>query len=990
MSLSKQNIEVNLSLGLDTKTDKKHVMPGKLTVARNAVYRKDKQLEKRPGNDALSNLDIDGNELGIGSGLAVFNDELLQYNSQSVYSYSSSLDRWVNKGDAISAIVTTNQIINNTAAQTQVDSAIVNNIGVYAWEDSRGGVRASIIDESSNVPLLADVVLDASGTRPRCLAFRGFIFTFYVNGGNLYVRRLDPRNPTAFDTAYLVSSTINSATPIYDVYAYQDLRIMYVHAVNGASQAKVGWLDETPYNILAFTFLSVNSTKAIGIVLGPSNQFYVLCSGAGFYCAILGNTGAVIYAPFFVDGGALTDIESVTGYALDDNTGINIYYGRTSGLIIYTANILVNGTAPTFNVVFTFNCSLYSKVFNFVDHNGVSNFYFAVYHNSSTQGTYFITRTDGLIVAKQLSATAGGNSRKAFLANVNNANDIYTYGILKKNKIISENGTLYSPTGVSKTSIDFSNEDLFTTAQLGNNLLIVGGILNMYDGQSVVEHGFLLYPEIATNQDVAGVLADGTYGVIVVYEWTDAFGQLHRSSPSVAEVVVISGGSGIASIEVIYTNLFFTAKKGDRTAVSIAVYCTEKNGTIFYRASSLSSPIYNDPTAFQHTYNITDVSSITSNEILYTTGGILPNIAAPSCSVIEVFQDRVWLGGLEEKDLVWYSKNNPANSPVQFSDQFTLPIESFRGKVNAFSVLGDKFLFIKKDKVYFTYGDGPNDTNTLGSFAQITNTNIDIGTTSAKSVVSLPTGLMLKTNKGYYSIDGNFNTAYLGAPVEDYNDLITTAGVQLSDYSEVRYTTSNGDLLVYNYFYDRWSTFYSMQANDSILYGSTYTVLRTDGQIFQENQEIYKDNLAAYTMELVTGWFAFAGVTGYKRVYRLTFLGEYKSKHQLRISVGYNYNNTWMHSAIFNPDTALPVSLYGQDSPYGEAGTVYGGPENTYLVDVRTVIQKCTSIRFKIEELVTSATTGTQQSLTISDIALLVGVKPGAARLKAAQQVALS
>jgi hypothetical protein len=995
MSLKKVNFEINLAEGLDTKTDKKHLVPGKLTRLSDAVYTKHKRIDKRFGYDVLPNEDLNSNILGIGTDLSTFNEELLQYNSQRLYSYSHNIGKMIDKGPVVSTIITTKQIMNNTATQTQSDSAIINGIGVYAWEDSRGGVRCSVYDENSGMPLLADIVLDSSASYVRCLAFNEYLFVFYYKSGSLYVRRLNPIMPTAFDTAYLISSTVNTTNPTYDVMNIMDSRIAFAHNIQGSSAILLGFLNNSPF-LIQSTTIAEAGTNSIGLVLGPSNTVYLFYQNStngvrGTITDIMGNS---LHAPFTVESITSPAVVNITGYALSNGSGVQVFYEKFNSStfleLVRTATVSTTGTISVAPADFMRSVGLISKAFTYTDMNGNSNSYVGVCHSSPLQSTYFVIRADGLIIGKQQYTNAGGLTSVPILSNVNmETYSIFSYSFLKTYKIVSQSGIIFTPTGVAKTKIDFTNENVFTCRQLGNNLLIVGGILNMYDGQSVVEHGFLLYPENNTVTAVAGgSLTNGTYGVVFVYEWTDAYGQIHRSQPSVPILVTTSGSNN--SISVVAQSLSLTAKKGSRSPISIVGYVTLANGTIFYRFTSVTSPTFNDPTVDTIILPTITTNVLTSNEILYTAGGVLPNVPAPASSVIEVFQNRIWLGNLEDPDMIWFSKENQANFPVEFNDTFNKSIESYRGDVNAFGVLDDKILLIKRDKVYFTYGDGPNNTNTLGSFAEIVSTTIDIGTEAAKSVVAIPQGILLKTQKGYWGIDGTLTPYYIGDAVEDFNNLSVSSSVLLSDVNEARFTTSDGALLVYNYFFKRWSTFFNLQAFDSILYMNTYTLLRTNGQIFQENKSSFKDNAAGYGMSVETGWISVAGVTGYKRVYRLTFLGDYKSSHQLRISVAYDYSDAYLHSVTFNPDAALGPTQYGSDTPYGNSNNVYGGLANGYLVRVDMLIQKCTAIRFKIEEIVTSATSGSQEGLTISDLGLLIGLKYGSAKVPTLMTTAVS
>lgn len=1105
MALRRRAVSINLASGLDTKTDSKHVVPGSLTVLENGVYRKNNRLDKRSGHSEIPNVDISSNALGVGSGVESFNDELLQYNSQKVYSYSDGAEKWVDKGAAVSAIVQSKQIIKNTATQSQADSAIVNGVGVYAWEDSRGGVRASVIDETTGAALLSDVSLDASATRARCLAFNSYLYVFYYKSSGLYVRRVNPLTPSSFDSAVTVSTTVNSTTPVYDVFSYQNLRMMFAHNVqptaevttitavadvsdsldgktfilqdnagsvafwidvddsgttipaeasaadraveittivtdddaatvggklrtavgadsqfstSGAdetcivtdastgtrgdadastsgftivqtteglgSSIKIGWLDDAPSvqaGVLAPTYVTEAASGCLAIVQGPNQTFYIgYHDGSDVKCTILNNGANELYAPFSLE--TIGSIVNITGYQVDDEDGVQFLYevdaAQDYNQYIKECKANDDGTAGTPSV-FKRSVGLYTKAFTYNDDDGNQNSFVGVVHDSTLQATYFIVRDDGLIVGKQQYSNAGGLTTRPILANVTPTlvDTVFNWAILKKNRITSENATIFTPTGVMKTSIDFSDSNIFVAKQLGNNLLIVGGVLSMYDGESIVEHGFHLYPENVTAAVAGsgGSVPLGTFQIYVIYEWTDQYGQIHRSQPSVASSVTTSAND---IITVTVPTLRLTRKDGtNRTNVSIVVYMTEASGTVPYRITSVSSPTYNDVTTDTVDVVIDDITGLTSNEILYTTGGVLPNVPAPACSVIEVFQNRLWLGGLEEANSVIFSKENKAGEPVEFAEDFTKAVESSNGRVKAFGVIDDKILIMKKDRIYFTFGDGPNNTNTLGGFSEIQTTTADVGTDNAKSIANLPNGLIMKTTKGFYSVDSTLNPQYIGAPVEDYNSLMVTSGSLLADSNEVRFTTSNGDLLIYNYYFGKWSTATGLKASDSVIFGNSHVILKTDGTILKQNDSIYKDSLNSYTLALESGWVSLSGVSDFKRIYELMIVGNYKSTHKLRISIAYDYDDSWIHSGVFDPDTKFPVEYYGSQSPYGEADNLYGGKNISYLVRVKMKRQKCAAFKFKIEELVTTATTGTQQSLTISDIGILVGLKRG-------------
>lgn len=502
MALTKQKIPINLGQGIDTKTDNKHVLPGKLVKLKNGVFKKRGRIDKRNGHDLIPNTTVDGVELGQGDSLAVYRNELLQYNGQSLYSLSSNSDKWVDKGSAVSIVTKTKQIINNTAQQTQVDSAINDGIGVYAWEDSRGGVRASIVDETTGVPILTDVSIDASATRVRCLAFKSYLYVYYYKSGSLYARRINPKAATEFDAAVEISDTVNTSNPTYDILNYADIRMIFAHNVQGASEIKLGFVNEDPAvlaGVLAPKTISEAATDSLALIQGTSQKIIIAYynSTDKLRATIVNNGGTTLVSPATIDS-ISTTVRNITGYVSDTDETTLLY--EIDETLSYNKYVKQNTFDEAGNVgtpaVFKRSVGLWTKCFNYVDSSGASQNFVGVVHDSTFQATYFVIRTDGVIASKQLYSLASGLSLREILCNVSKVGDKYSFSCLKKNRLVSQDDDVYTPTGVSKTTLDFSNNDVFTAAELGNTLHIVGGVLSMYDGESVVEHGFFFTRKI--------------------------------------------------------------------------------------------------------------------------------------------------------------------------------------------------------------------------------------------------------------------------------------------------------------------------------------------------------------------------------------------------------------------------------------------------------------------------------------------------------------
>src|SRR5262249_38477355 len=104
-------------------------------------------------------------------------------------------------------------------------------------------------------------------------------------------------------------------------------------------------------------------------------------------------------------------------------------------------------------------------------------------------------------------------------------------------------------------------------------------------------------------------------------------------------------------------------------------------------------------------------------------------------------------------------------------------------------------------------GDGPDNVGTNGSFAPPRILSDDMGCISPTAIIRTPVGLLVKSERGIYSIGGDLGLGYIGADVEGFNSDTITASVSLPDRHEARFTLASGKTLVFNYLARQWSVF---------------------------------------------------------------------------------------------------------------------------------------------------------------------------------------
>ena len=164
-----------------------------------------------------------------------------------------------------------------------------------------------------------------------------------------------------------------------------------------------------------------------------------------------------------------------------------------------------------------------------------------------------------------------------------------------------------------------------------------------------------------------------------------------------------------------------TLRITEKENVSIVLYRTEANGTVFYRASSVFLPTINDKTVDSvNIFDGTPDGQLIGNEQLYTTGGEIENISPPASSVTGTFKNRLLLLNDEDKLSFWYSKKVQTNTPAEFTDSFTTRVPERGGEVVAFQQLDDK-LNIFKNAMFnsFTYPSKSQIMNPKGALSKM-------------------------------------------------------------------------------------------------------------------------------------------------------------------------------------------------------------------------------------------------------------------------------
>ena len=991
MALQKEVRSFALTESLNSKVDPKLLPLPKLLIAENARFTKSGRISKRFGCESLATGVVGSTDtIEDADALGVYNDELLVFADQSVFSYSEQAMLSANKGGCVSASVSIQDVSRSNYDKYHVDSFVYNNITLVAYEDQRGGIYVTVIDNVTGTATVSDTNISSTGVHPRCLAFQGYMYVLYVEGNNLKGLKLDPTDPLNSPTFITVTSAVNGAAPNFDAIVH-DTFILVGFNVQGAAQLRLIKLNNN-LAIQATTNIAEAATDTVGLVRGVMSHTHVLWRNAtGVRHAIVDVFIAVLVAAADVE--VLIPAYRITGYLLPDESGIQIYYDVPSGSTyeygVKTAFIANDGTVSGV-AVFLLSVGLAGKAFAY-SKDETNHGFVPIVHDSTLQATFFVARNDKRIVAKAQYGYAAGVLLRRMAPTVSEVSTgKFQFAVLSKSNVISENRSGFTTLrGVSLIDLDFSDLRNFSSAQLADNAIIVGGTVQSYDSQSAVEQGFHLFPEniTAVASNGAGALTSSTqYAYQITYEWTDNRGQVHRSAPSIPVTVTMGGTDDTVTLTI--HCLCLTQKTSPRAEINIVVYRTEANGAIFYQASSPTTLTFNDPNNNTITYvDLLSDTDLISRQPIYTTGGVIENIAPPSASLIAAYRNRIILGGTED-DTVWFSKEVKPSRPVEFTDSFIIKVDPIGGRLTAIATMDDKIILFKENSIFYTGGDGPNDLGAAGSFLPPESVPSDVGCIDSKSVVVTPAGVAFKSRKGYYLLSRALETEYVGAPVEEFNDFEVSAAVLVADDNEVRFCTVDGPILVYNYFFNTWSIWPDFRADDAIVWRNTFVAIKSRvnnvALVVKEVKDFFQDINQKYSLKIGLAFAAFAQIQGFQRIWRTLLLGSYKSPHQLKVSVGYDYMPFISDEYYWDPVARTGITEYGDGAFYG-SDPVYGGGINNlglYQIRVHVVRQKCQAIRVIVEDMVQE---GTYESYDLSSIAFEMGVKKGSMKLQAAQ-----
>lgn len=1006
--LQPQTVPVTFQGGLASKTDALQVQLPNVLSLENAKFDKVGALNKRPGYNILGKSIMTAGEITSAVALDSFNNEICLFDNVNIYTYIDAVDSWSNRGPAISLINTNYKIVDVASAQQlNPDVASLRNINVFVYEDSRGGVRYSVIDAVTNAYIIADQPIPGAINRPKTLVLNNLIYIFYTSNSNLYYQTINPENPS------VISNQINLVSDGYSNFTYDvtgpkndSSTMFYVGYFNNLGHVELFDVDSMGQvgdsQTVATGSQAIENTNYLAVSVVPDSNQLIWVSWS---------TGAHVYTSNYVE----SDLSAFLTNQLVDTVVCPIITGIESTnlgslQIIYeihndvssnesVKSVICQNTGTIYVVGQLLSVGLAAKpymqgqdIFINLAYQSAGMQYLPGGPITPLQNTYFsaiLTNVPFTIVSKVAAGVGGGLRTNNMLSEtVQVATGTFLWANLTQNKLISEDLVTFELTGVNSTVIDYNDDNKFNSVTFSDNLLYVGGILQSYDGVQVVEQNFNVFPEDIgyVVMPGGGALSAGQYQYQIVYAWNDKYGQTQYSTPSPALTITTNVND---AIKFSLPTLRLTAKQN----VIIQVYRTEVNGIVFQMVTSNLAPLKNDTTV--NTINFTDTladTQLINNSPIYTTGGFLPNSAPPSCSMISLYNDRVIIGGLEDPNLLWYSKNKVDNSnantiPVEFTSLNTISVNQLGGPITGLGLMDGNLIIFKKNAIFILNGDGTNDQGGGTPFADPQLISQSVGCNNQGSIILTTTGIMFQSpKKGIWMLPRSLGEpVYIGAGVDTEAITYQVSSANLDPNSNsVIFTTFEGPALVFDYFINQWATWTNHKSVDAVIFNGEFSYVKADGSVYQQNQQNFYDGYVAgvpiaYQMEMITPWLALASNLGYQSIFRFFILGQYKGPHTLNVAVSYDWNPAFISTTSFVPTLLPGGNVWGSGADWGSPSP-WGGTWSPYTFQVNCSRQKCSAMRIKIND---SQTAPYNEGFTLNNLLLEVGLFTGGTRLPA-------
>lgn len=464
-----------------------------------------------------------------------------------------------------------------------------------------------------------------------------------------------------------------------------------------------------------------------------------------------------------------------------------------------------------------------------------------------------------------------------------------------------------------------------------NNEVTFEGDNSINDTGFVVGQNETFNLEILTGSSPSEALEKDNQSVayLAVFKWVDSEGKVYRSRASnLINVVIkkarIGEGNNPASVPVEITNLNLTNKEN----VKIELYRSSLVQSIISNSSFAKVGEIDNNKDREKDIFVDSVTESNLKELFLGFGVDQPR----SGNISTFFKKRLFIA---KDNQLYYSE--PIVDEVENGINFKIDsVNLFSSKILGIAGLDNSLVVFTEDQSFlFNVGDEPIPIKSLDGHE----------ISSHKSIVNFSYGIIFHSNQGIFILDRGGSIQYVGEDVQkSIQGLDVVASKIQKNTQEIWFLLSNGDSLVFNYLYRKWSF---EQDNTLSLFFLDKTQYKFDvaGRIL--SSEIEGPNVWS---SIETGDIPLSNLQQYKALRRVLFAGDFKAWAGIRIKMAFNSS---LEFSEVREVTREVESRFGLESvPFGEENMPFAKEEeNRFQFMTEPKRKKCYSIRIRFEIL---------------------------------------
>lgn len=948
-------LQIPFSAGVDEGTSPRQLAPGRLKRAENCYQDKTGRIRKRHGTTAIQIGALGTGKRFVSRGKDLTVDDGTDLRNLDVTDHASRADR-------VSVLrVTRRPLFDNSKTPTLADVAVSGSYVVSVYNVSNATLAAGIyakVEHLDTGAVLMPLTYLGSGLWPRVVIRGNLAIVGFNNAAQLSAVEIDLTAFTAGAEFDLRGAAVTSGSQ-FDLFVVGTA--LYVASQSGAGNLGVVRMATT-YTITQTSATVAVNAYAVCLHVVSGSHAHLTFSSAG------GNTRIITFneSTLATVAGATQITASssdytfcmrydatyvLVGWCVNSIAGGVNYESLQTQLMNATTHAVASGTPRK-----TWHLYNPSKPWQSGGRTYVAATAISHAMSAAAGETREIPKASTVVVEIRTTAVTAFVPSHRLAATLENRTGWYTREIVDHttptgyvghiaNAPADSAGNVYlaspyraiEPYGHTAIAIGFNlykveHAEPSRAVVLGQSACLAGGVPSAFDGVTMAPMGFTLAPLIVTSTNPGGSQAAGTYQYVAVYEWRSQDGVLHRSAPSPVFSVTL-GASGGVSLTITTACVghrfpdYVDATTDVGNPVTIAVYRTTVGGDIFYRLTNepLSLVITNDVTVGAITTNVTRTDAkinnaadtwsipLASRPQLYTETGELDDVPPPGLIAQCVHRGRL-CGIGSDKRTFWATKDQSEDATVfpGFNEALTLAFDE--DKTSLLS-LDERIAVFAEHGIDIVEGIGPDATGAASDW-RVYRVQTDVGCVNAQSLVTMPMGIMFESTRGIELLTRGLEVVWVGEAIEDTLATypVITSAVLIPGEQHVRFscTTTDGTsgrVLVFDYARRAWYVWNYISGTafvDSAVINDAYRLLKSNGQVYTEDQTDSLDGSAYVTMDVEVPIYP-SGAAAWQRLKHFGLVGEVSTAHDLTITVA--RTGSVEQTELFQLDTATFESL---------------------------------------------------------------------------------